>query len=669
MSELYVEKLLDEMLVQESGQTPNPSQSNSVKVALDRILSVEPKALNKTFLESMFAGHYDKNTKTMVEPNFKPTARIGLTPDQYPYVKETTETTLGQLIMNRYLLEQWGIIQHLGYYNKPIDSKGLGNLNTEVNNLVLEGKITTDDLVNFIDARDRLGLWCAPFLAVSITASLLLPMENVNKRKAELFKQRAADLASDNPVTQIMANNDIEKELMDLVRENLKSDSGYDLYRSGDGNLDNNYKTINVMRGAVFDNAKKRYHVVDSSLMEGIKPRDITPFANSVVAAAFPSAVGTADSGYMSKQFIAVLQSEHLDPDPNSDCGTQSTIPVKVTDKNKQYLIFRNIKENGKLKKTTLHNIDEYVGKTINLYSPQCCCNKAICSKCAGDLFKVMSDGQVTNIGMLMSQITMKALNLKLKSKHNLSQNAGFIKPEECFLEHHEYAEVTDNGYLKTKMPMKLHLPKVAIDEVTLFFIEATFVQCIGVVPAVFYDTHGNEIGKTVMTIPATVELQLYQDMEETTDEYIISYDAGATICSVAFQQNIYNVEAFLNMVYLYSGLPLIPYDRIVDMSFRNQLINKIDLEGPSMVYELLSRRLCRDPDDEHNLFASLYGRNMNINKMGYQKLTYRESVQKSGAVQAMLFEDISKGINVNLVKTLNGLKSDETPMDMIMRS
>jgi hypothetical protein len=644
------------------------TQSNSVQVALDKILSLEPKEINKTFLESLFAGHYDKATKSMIEPNFKPTARISLTPQMYKYVKEPTETTLGQLILNRYLLEQWGIIEHLGYYAKPIDSKGLSNLNTEVNNLVLEDKITTDALINFIDARDRLGFWCAGFLAVSITASLLLPMENVNKRKAELFKEKAALLSSSNPVQQIMANNDIEKELMDLVRENLKSDSGYDLYRSGDGNLDNNYKTINVMRGAVYDNHLKKFYVVDSSLMEGIKPRDITPFANSVVAAAYPSACATADSGYMSKQFIAILQSENLNLDPNSDCGTQSTIPVKVTEKNKQYLIFRNIKENGKIKKTTLHNINDYVGKTVQLYSPQCCLNKSICAKCAGDLFLKMGDGHVKNVGMLMSQITMKALNIKLKSKHNLSQNAGFIQPEECFLEHHEYAEVSDDGFLKAKVPMKIFLPKI-VDDVSLFFIEATFVQCIGVLPVSFYDNHGNEIGKTLMTIPTTVELQLYQDMEETEDDYIISYEAGSTICSVAFQQNIYSVEAFLNLVYLYSRVPLIPYDRFVDMSFRNQLINKIDLEGPSMVYELLARRLCRDPDDDNKLFASIYGKNMNVDKTSYQKLSYRIAVQKSGAVQAMLFEDISKGINVNLAKTLNGEESEETPMDLIMRA
>ena len=157
--------------------------------------------------------------------------------------------------------------------------------------------------------------------------------------------------------------------------------------------------------------------------------------------------------------------------------------------------------------------------------------------------------------------------------------------------------------------------------------------------------------------------------MEETQTEFIASYDAGANICSVGFAQNIKNVEAFLRIIFIYSRLPLIPYDRLVDMAFRNQKMNKIDLSGPSMVYELLARRLCRNPNNEHELFASVYGKNPNVDTMNYIKLNYRESVQKAGALQAILFEDISKGINVNLAKTLNGLESEETPLDDIIRS
>jgi hypothetical protein len=53
---------------------------------------------------------------------------------------------------------------------------------------------------------------------------------------------------------------------------------------------------------------------------------------------------------------------------------------------------------------------------------------------------------------------------------------------------------------------------------------------------------------------------------------------------------------------------------------------------------------------------------------MSYIKFAYREAVQKAGAIQAMLFEDISKGINVNLANTLNNVPTEDTPFDKIMR-
>ena len=164
--------------------------------------------------------------------------------------------------------------------------------------LFSKDKITTTDLGNYIDARDRLGFWCASFLGCSVSAGLINEMPDVRKRKMELFKQYQEQLSSDNPVTQIKASGSIEKELINMAKNNLKDDPGWDMYASGVNDFNNNYKTINVMRGAVFNNVTKRYDVVESSLMEGVKKKDITAFANSIVAGAYPSAVGTADAGY-----------------------------------------------------------------------------------------------------------------------------------------------------------------------------------------------------------------------------------------------------------------------------------------------------------------------------------------------------------------------------------
>ena len=199
-------------------------------LAMEKILSVDVNDITKTFIEDMFAAYHDKATNEFKQANFAPTEIITLTHNDYKWVKDKVETTTGMLLFNRYILERTNIIEHLGYWNKPIDRSGLSALTAEVNNLAIMDKITIQQLGDYIDSRDRLGFWCAAFLSVALTPSLIRPMENVNKRKAELFKQYEADIKSDNPVTQTMAVNKIEKELMGIVRENLKNDSGYDFF-------------------------------------------------------------------------------------------------------------------------------------------------------------------------------------------------------------------------------------------------------------------------------------------------------------------------------------------------------------------------------------------------------------------------------------------------------
>lgn len=633
------------------------------KIGLERILKVEVNQITKTFIEELFASYHDKETNQFKESNFNPNDKIILTKKEYKWVDGKVDTTLGMLLFNRYILERTGIIEYLHYWNRPLDSKGLESLNTAVNNLVIMDKITTKDLGNYIDSRDRLGFWCASFLSVSISPGLIRPMDNVNKRKNELFKEYESDLNSDNPVVQILAANKIEKELMGMVRENLKSDIGYDMYASGDGNLDNNYKTINVMRGAVFNNATKKYDVVKNSLMDGVTKKDIPAFANSVVAGAYPSAVGTAEAGYTAKIILALLQSEHIDPDPNSDCGTKSTIPLTITEFNKQYVLYRYIDNNGKKELTTLDNINSYVGKTVNLYTPQACKNTAICGKCAGRVFHNLG---VTNVGLLITQITQKMLNLKLKSKHNLSQSAGIIPEKYLFLDKNNYCYL-ENGLMRNKVTMKFFIPKMLEDEaITGFYKEATGISCMGIFPVKFYDKNNKEIFSTLMTVPAMIEFNVYEDIQEDLENYIITYEPESDVCYMRIEQNVGNVERFINQIYLQSKIAQIPYNMITEMMFRCLEINKIDLNGPSITYELLSRRVCRNGSDT---FAKTFGSNPNVDQMSYKKQRYREAVQKAGVLQAVLFEDLSTGINTGLAQTLNGIEPTATPLEKIIRS
>jgi hypothetical protein len=235
------------------------------------------------------------------------------------------------------------------------------------------------------------------------------------------------------------------------------------------------------------------------------------------------------------------------------------------------------------------------------------------------------------------------------------------------FLDPSKLYEVTQDGYLKTNANMKMYIPKFA-EEFKNYVREATSITCLGIMPVKFFDKNGNEVQSTLMIIPTMLDFNLYTDPQETPDHIVVSYEPGATIASLSMQKNIKNVEFFINSIYLHSKTPLIPYYLLTDMMFRCLEINGQDITGPSITYEMLARRVCRI-GDTNTPFAFAYGKNPNIDQMSYTKLTYRTAVQRAGVLQGVLFEDISKAMNVGLSQTLNGEKSTYTPLEDLIKA
>lgn len=642
---------------------PEVNNMSNVRLAKERILSLPLEKIGKSLIEELFAAYHDKTTNKYMPAQFNTFDPIQLTHNEYQYVQDTITTSLGRLIFNRFILENSGIIKHIGYWNKIIDADGIENLDEVVVKLMITDVIDADTYASYIDHRDILGFWVTTFLAASLSDRLLRKIPAVEKRKAELFKEREADLNSSNSVKQIMANNDIEKELVDIAQKSLEDDPGYDLYRSGDGNFVNNYKTINIMRGAVFNEVTKKYDVVGASLMNGIEKKDIPAFSNSVLEGAYPSAVGTAEAGYMGKIFMAIMQAEHIDPNPQSDCGTKMTIPVTITKKNKGFFLYRNFDINGKVVMSDLSNIDTFVDKTVKMYSPQCCTRTSICAKCAGQIFYKMG---VTNVGLLTSDPTDTLLNLKLKSKHDLSKKAGGVPKEYIFGKDNPYYDYQD-GILKTKgARMRCFIPRM-FEDFQGFYIENTTVSSMGIFPVKFYDKNDNEIFKTTMIIPALITFNIYSDIQETPDSYILTYDPGAEICTLNIQQSYVNAEYFINQVFIYSTTPQLPYNLMTEMMWRCLTINAVNLNGISMVYELMARALCKIPGT-NKPFALIYGKG-EADPMSYEKLRYREAVQKTSILSGILFEDISMALDTGLAQTLNGVEPVDTPLEKVIKA
>ena len=152
----------------------------------------------------------------------------------------------------------------------------------------------------------------------------------------------------------------------------------------------------------------------------------------------------------------------------------------------------------------------------------------------------------------------------------------------------------------------------------------------------------------------------------EDTDNYIITYDPESQIVSVGISKSAVAAEFFINQIYLNSRIPQIPYNLLTEMMFQCLEINGVDLTGPSIIYELLARRVCRKGTES---FAKVYGKDPNVNQMSYEKLPFRKAVQRDGALQSVLFESLGEGINVSLANTLNGIEPTPTPLENIIKA
>jgi hypothetical protein len=356
-----------------------------------------------------------------------------------------------------------------------------------------------------------------------------------------------------------------------------------------------------------------------------------------------------------------------LDPNPKSDCGTKATITLTVDASMTQYLLNRNIQEGSKIVTLTTKNIGQYVGKTIRLYSPSCCTHDRICAKCAGPLFHQLN---VTRIGLLCTQFTDVILNLKLKSKHNLSQSAGTMKVEQTMLSNTDKVYIKD-GYLYNKEKMRIFIPRIKDDsegdvDLVGFEQESTYITCLGIVPVKFYDKNDKETCSTLLSIPSLLSFNLYAEAQEEPDNIIITYEPDSAVTKLAIRQNITNVEYFINQIFLYSKTPQIPYHLIVQMLFNCLMMNKIDLASPSFLYELLTRRVCRTEDND--TFAKVYGKNPSVDPLSYKKDNFRSLVQTSNFLSGLLFQDVSNSVKKGLCSTLNNRKQRETPLETIIK-
>lgn len=390
-------------------------------------LKIDPKNITRSLLVSLFADTVDssninntKKHKSRYNSWDKFTIPAGYFYESQPEIN----TTIGRFFVNKFVLEGSGIISETKYQDKIFNKKNLGDFDDFIAELLMTDRITRDQFNSYIDHRDTIGYWLNGILAHTISQRMLRPLDEITKKKQELFKKYQKELEGHN----IDAMTKVSDELVAYAKEILKGDPGMDLYDSGDLDFGNNYKNNAIVKGAVMNKITNEFDFIGSSFMDGIEIKDIPAHANSILASQYPASIATAGAGYLGKRLLALLQMMEVDEE-GTDCGTKNLMPVKITPWNKKFMLYTYIDNGaGELIMLDNSNIGSYVGQTVMMRTPMSCTSDKICSKCAGNLFYMLG---VKHAGLFATQISHADLNLALKAKHNSLVNLYTIDPDD----------------------------------------------------------------------------------------------------------------------------------------------------------------------------------------------------------------------------------------------
>jgi hypothetical protein len=156
------------------------------------------------------------------------------------------------------------------------------------------------------------------------------------------------------------------------------------------------------------------------------------------------------------KQHLVVSDLKYL---YQQDCGTSKIIQFLVTSKNKEHILGKNIVENNNIVTITRHNVEQYIGQTVNFRSPLACKhNDGICKICAGEL--ISNQTIDLHVGMNSSTQMVQEITQKILSAKHLTKTASIVYSipkdvEHCFKSEKNLVYMTNtfmnylkNGYL-----------------------------------------------------------------------------------------------------------------------------------------------------------------------------------------------------------------------------
>ncbi len=379
--------------------------------------------ISSTLFYNLF-GDFGPGDRPLCQPYDTITIPPGVYGPKNKKNKNSFKTTVGLWIYNRWYIER-DLFDIFGYVNETVDKKFFNKINDKLSYALLEDKITVDQLKAYLEKTQKI----MPFetiLSPNMDEELLTVTKKLNAISKKLFKENKEMLDKGDPATAERVLNEILAQAKDI----LKDDPAMDTYLSGSGASMENFKSFFIAKGLSYNSATGEFQMIKSNFMDGITAEDYIDAAASLSTGPYFRSKRTADGGYYSKLILSAYQHIKVGP-KGSDCGTDRTITVTLTNDNAKSWMYSFIKEGNHLVELTSDNIDKYIGKTVKMrYSSLCTSKNYICEACAGTMFNRLG---ITNIGMGCNQIGERLKNAMLKMMHDAAIRTAEIDPMEAF--------------------------------------------------------------------------------------------------------------------------------------------------------------------------------------------------------------------------------------------
>ena len=239
--------------------------------------------------------------------------------------------------------------------------------------------------------------------------------------------------------------------------------------------------------------------------------------------------------------------------------------------------------------------------------------------------------------------------------------------------------EKVGNSIIFTGDILNVYIPKSMLDK-NLAVYNGEFIHTMGIFIFEITNEKNMEEGKAgrfhKLLMPNSIDFQ-YSDtynftgsvdgMESDSYEVFQLINGNQFIANVIMQQSSEEVIMFVKS--LHSGyIPkIVPYHMILGLYHEVLGINKVSLQSPSIIYELIVSELCRFKTDL-SLPYRLAANKKVISPYAYKNINLNRLPSLNSTFAGLTFEDMTNSITMSLARTKTGGKETASPLEKIIK-